>query len=97
MRGVALWFDTELTPEVRFSTHPQGAWTVYGQLFLPLQRPLLLDPRDQLGVTVRAIPAGDNYLWEWSVRRSGTRGAEAVAHNSLAARVIDPRALKRLC
>jgi hypothetical protein len=97
MRGIALWFETELTPEVRFSTRPGEPWTVYGQLFLPLRRPLVLDAGDHLSVTIRAVPAADNYLWQWSVRRSGARGIETTAQNSLAARVIDPRALKRLC
>lgn len=97
MGGIALWFETELTPEVRLSTSPYQRSTVYGQLFLPLRRPLVLDSGDHLVTSMRAIPAGQDYVWEWVVRRTGPRGAETISQNSLAARVIDPGALKPLC
>ena len=94
MGGLALWFEAELTPDVRFSTSPRESSTVYGQLFLPLRRPIDLDDGDQLGVTIRAIPAGADYLWEWSVHGSFAGGTKAITQNSLGARVIDPRVLK---
>jgi len=94
MGGLALWFEMELTPDVRFSTSPRESSSVYGQLFLPLRRPLDLVDGDQLGVTIRAVPAGADYLWEWSVRGSFAGGTTAITQNSLGARVIDPRVLK---
>lgn len=94
MGGLALWFEAELTPHIRFSTSPRESSSVYGQLFLPLRRPLDLGEGDQLSVTLRAVPAGADYLWDWSVRRSSVSGTETIAQNSLAARVIDPGALK---
>ena len=97
MEGIALWFESDLTSDVRFSAHPAEPSSVYGQLFLPLRPALVLEVGDHLDVTIRAIPAGDEYVWEWSARRSGASGTETIAQNSLPARIIDPRALKPLC
>ena len=95
--GVGLWFEAELTPDVRFSTSPREPSSVYGQLFLPLKRPIDFEDGDQLRVAIRAVPAGADYVWQWSAQRSAPRGTETISQNSLAARVIDPRVLERLC
>jgi type I protein arginine methyltransferase len=63
--GIALWFETELCDGIGFSSGPESAVTIYGQLFLPWLEPLSLQENQQIYVDLRADLVGKDYLWRW--------------------------------
>jgi type I protein arginine methyltransferase len=63
--GVMVWFESLLTATVRFSTGPDVPPTVYGRVFLPWSRPLMLSAGDRLSVAIHANLVGGHYVWQW--------------------------------
>jgi protein arginine N-methyltransferase 1 len=64
--GVALWFDSELTSDVRFTNAPGAPETIYGRSFLPLESPVPLRAGDAIGIDLAArLVNDDDYLWRW--------------------------------
>ena len=58
IHGLCVWFDAELGDGIGFSNRPGEPETVFGNGFLPLRRPGLLEPGDQVVVELRAELVG---------------------------------------
>jgi protein arginine N-methyltransferase 1 len=65
VHGIALWFETELCDGIGFSSGPESAVTIYGQLFLPWLEPVSLYAGQQVFVELHANLVGKDYLWRW--------------------------------
>ena len=63
--GFTVWFDTELSHDIGFSTAPGAAETVYGQAFFPWPDPLSLDTGDTVSVSLKAAYVNNDYIWWW--------------------------------
>lgn len=74
--GLCLWFDTELTDGHGFSNAPDKPEMIYGSAFFPLQQPIDIHEADALHIELRAIPAGNRYVWAWNTRVE--RGGEVL-------------------
>lgn len=66
--GLCLWFETELAPNVGFSTGPGQPKSIYGMWMLPLSSPVELDAGDPISLKVRADLVNKDYIWQWETR-----------------------------
>ena len=65
--GVALWFDAVLCDGIGFSNAPQDvSGRVYGQLFLPLTTPVVVEAGDTVTAGLTGVHANGTYVWRWS-------------------------------
>ncbi|MBX3207372.1 MAG: class I SAM-dependent methyltransferase [Labilithrix sp.] len=69
-RGLAVFFDAELCPNVEFTTSP-GHNVVYNRLYLPLLTPVVVAPGDRVTVTLRADDHGQEWAWDTTIEREG--------------------------
>jgi len=63
--GISIWFDATLAEGIGFSTAPGMPELVYGNGFLPLLKPVLLETGDEINVSLQANLVGDDYVWRW--------------------------------
>lgn len=75
--GLSLWFESDLLPGVHLSNAPdQPQNPIYGQSFLPLERPLELGAGDAVDVQLSARRIENSYVWNWTTRHCGPDGHE---------------------
>jgi protein arginine N-methyltransferase 1 len=63
--GFAVWFDSELTDDIRFSNHPAVPRMIYGQGFFPFSQPVEVFENDRVDLKLTAKFVQDNYVWRW--------------------------------
>jgi ribosomal protein L11 methyltransferase PrmA/PRMT5 arginine-N-methyltransferase len=63
--GIGIWFQTQLTGEIGYSTEPDSLETIYGHLFLPWLEPVSLREGEICSVDLRAHLVGTDYIWGW--------------------------------
>jgi len=63
--GFAVWFDSELVDEIRFSNHPAAPRMIYGQGFFPFSQPVEVSEGDRIELRLSANFVQDNYVWRW--------------------------------
>jgi len=76
--GICVWFETELYEEIKFSSHPESAVIMYGQLFLPWLEPLAIEEGQEILVTLHANLVGKDYIWRWETEVSGADSGKKV-------------------
>ena len=75
--GVCLWFETKLFEEIGYSSGPESAGTIYGQLFLPWLEPVAFEKGQKIQLGLHADLVGQDYVWRWETRISaGPKNAE---------------------
>jgi len=70
--GLCLWFETNLFEGIGYSSGPEAAGTVHGQLFLPWVEPVPLEKGQSIQIKLHADPVGQDYTWRWETRISAT-------------------------
>jgi protein arginine N-methyltransferase 1 len=96
--GFAVWFSTELTKEIGFSSEPGSPTRVYSQILVPLRSAIQIHAGERLHVQLSLRLVLDDYIWAWTVRITAADGASerlAVRQNSIADAIIDPAILHR--
>ena len=73
--GLCLWFETQLLDGIGYSSGPGGSTTVYGQRFLPWQRPVTITEGEEIQVELRADLIGQDYVWSWNTTIPAHDGA----------------------
>ena len=63
--GVAVWFDSELAEDIRFSNHPAEAETIYGTGFFPFSQPVEVSEGERITFRLAADMVNDGYVWRW--------------------------------
>jgi SAM-dependent methyltransferase len=63
--GIGIWFQTQLTGDIGYSTEPDSLETIYGHLFLPWLEPVSLREGEICSVDLRAHLVGTDYIWRW--------------------------------
>jgi type I protein arginine methyltransferase len=67
--GFFVWFDAELTDDVRYSAGPEGpSPCVYGAAFFPFTDPVKISAGTSARISIAARFLGDDYVWMWSTR-----------------------------
>ena len=92
LRGLAVWFDTELTQNVGFSNAPGQPKLVYESGLFPLLGDAGVEPGQVLHIGISATPASGDYDWSWTVRVAGQAGETVLEerHHSMLARPLAP-------
>jgi protein arginine N-methyltransferase 1 len=76
--GIGLWFETELTDGIGYSTEPSDTETIYGQIFLPWLEPVRFETGDTCQVDLSAHLVGNDYIWRWETSVPPSRGRAPV-------------------
>ena len=79
--GLCVWFDKELTDDVRFSNAPGEPETIYGQAFFPLREPVAVTAGDSVTMGIEAVLADDDYAWRWRTSFTGADGTLKASHD----------------
>ena len=69
--GIAVWFDSELAEDIRFSNHPSAPEMIYGIGFFPFLRPVELMEGEHVTVRLAADLVDDGYVWRWDTEVPG--------------------------
>lgn len=94
--GLCLWFDAEFAGGVKYSSGPDhGGTPVYGRVFFPWPREVLLVPGETVEVHLDARLIGQDYAWNWETRITGPTQKES-AHFSQSSLLDRPLAAARL-
>jgi hypothetical protein len=95
--GIAVWFQTQLTEDIGFSTGPRMEETVYGQLFLPWLEPVSLREGEICSVDLRAHLVGNDYVWQWetSLPASAERAEIRFVQSSFYGSLFPPSVLQK--
>ena len=73
--GIMLWFESELSADVSFSTGPDGPPLVYGRALLPWPEAMPCEPGTRVTVDLRADYVVDRYVWTWTSAITPPAGA----------------------
>jgi protein arginine N-methyltransferase 1 len=67
--GIIAWFDTQLTPKVRFGTGPDDAPTHWEHLYFPFPEPYVVVPDRELSIEIRppSQPEDEDPTWAWGI------------------------------
>jgi protein arginine N-methyltransferase 1 len=90
--GLLLWFDTELTARIGLSNAPSSPPALYGQMYFPFRDALHLRRGECVALDLRAVLAGADYTWTWSVRDERGRTER---HSTLQSLPLDAGSLAR--
>lgn len=90
--GLLLWFDTELTGRIGLSNAPSAPPALYGQMYFPFRDAFQLRRGECLALDLRAVLAGEDYTWTWSVRDERGRTER---HSTLQSLPLDAESLGR--
>jgi SAM-dependent methyltransferase len=72
--GLVLWFKTELSEGIGFSTGPGARETIYGHVYLPWLEPVELESGEEVKVELHADPVGTDYVWRWETQIAARNG-----------------------
>lgn len=83
VHGLVLWFDSDLYDGVGFATSPADPPTVYGMMFLPIERPASVRTGDRVTGEILARLDDAAYVWSWRLRFGGEgAGATECRHTT---------------
>jgi protein arginine N-methyltransferase 1 len=96
VHGLLLWFDAELAPSNGFSNAPGEPPLIYGQTFMPMERPVDVSPGDPVSVELTANLIDGSYVWGWNTnfRRQGHAETESFRQSTFLGKIISPQSLK---
>jgi protein arginine N-methyltransferase 1 len=94
VHGILVWFETELAPGVGFSNAPGAPEQIYGQAFLPFERPVMLSEGTKATTDISANFIDGDYIWSWTFRATGSDGQRhAFQQSSFKSNIIAPEML----
>src|SRR5260370_40822894 len=77
IHGVCVWFETQLFDGIGYSSGPDGASTIYGQVFLPWLEPVLVVAGEGVGGTLHARLIRRGFILRWGKGDLGGSGPRA--------------------
>ena len=92
--GLAVWFEATVHEDISYQTAPGWA-LAYARCFLPLLRPVRLNERDTLRVTLRAGTRGDRWAWDTQRIEAGGIAGEPQRQATFLGAPTAPHALLR--
>jgi len=78
VHGFTVWFATKLYENVGFCTEPGTRESVYGQIFLPLLKPVEMLAGEEVQAGLHADLVGMDYVWRWDFEVAARPGRDAV-------------------
>jgi protein arginine N-methyltransferase 1 len=64
-RGIVVWFVSELVPGISFNNAPSEPEVIYGSLYLPLSKEVVVDEQCTFNVELWAKHRSGDYQWNW--------------------------------
>jgi protein arginine N-methyltransferase 1 len=97
VHGVCVWFETQLFDGIGYSSGPDGASTIYGQIFLPWLEAVQIKQGQEICVGLRADLIGGDYIWRWETEICGGsgHGARHFKQSTFQGANFTPQALRR--
>jgi protein arginine N-methyltransferase 1 len=77
--GICLWFETQLFEDIGYSSGPDGAATIYRQIFLPWLEAVKVADGQKIEVQLQADLVASDYIWRWETTIYGN-GSEVERH-----------------
>jgi type I protein arginine methyltransferase len=77
--GICLWFETQLFEDISYSSGPDGAATIYRQMFLPWLEAVRVTEGQEIEVQLQADLVASDYIWRWDTKIYGS-GARVERH-----------------
>jgi len=77
--GICLWFETILFEDIGYSSGPDGAVTIYRQMFLPWLEGVRVTVGQKIEVQLQADLVASDYIWRWETKIYGN-GTEVERH-----------------
>jgi protein arginine N-methyltransferase 1 len=95
--GLGVWFQTQLTGDIGYSSEPRTQESVYGHVFLPWLEPVSLREGETCSVTLRAHLVGNDYVWQWETNlpASGDRAEIRFVQSSFYGSLFPPSVLQK--
>jgi protein arginine N-methyltransferase 1 len=95
--GLGVWFQTQLTGDIGYSSEPRTQESVYGHVFLPWLEPVSLREGETCSVTLRAHLVGNDYVWQWetNLAASGDRAEIRFVQSSFYGSLFPPSVLQK--
>jgi len=69
--GICLWFETQLFEDIGYSSGPDGAATIYRQMFLPWLDAVRVTHGQTIEVRLQADLVASDYIWRWETKIYG--------------------------
>jgi len=97
VHGFAVWFETKLLGEIGFCTEPGSTNNVYGQVFLPLLKPVEVVEGEEICAGLHADLIGTDYIWRWEFEAPARPGRDVVCyrHSTFQGGGITPSSLRK--
>lgn len=95
VHGLHVWFDAEIAEGLGYSNAPGEPPLVYGQTFLPLAKPVKVQPGDGITARIRLPLVNGSYIWNWDWRVCRADGGEPspwTRQSSFLASLTSPKA-----
>ncbi|HWW18493.1 MAG TPA: 50S ribosomal protein L11 methyltransferase [Candidatus Saccharimonadales bacterium] len=70
--GICLWFETQLYEDIGYSSGPDGAAAIYGQMFLPWLEAVKVTEGQKIEVQLQADLVASDYIWRWDTKIYGS-------------------------
>ncbi|MBI2677668.1 MAG: 50S ribosomal protein L11 methyltransferase [Candidatus Koribacter versatilis] len=95
--GFALWFDSVLFDDVRFTSAPWEPELIYGSGFFPWSEPVPIQTGDSITIHLAADLVGDGYVFRWNtqVTDPGGRSKATFRQSTLFGAPLSPERLQR--
>ncbi|MEO4040781.1 50S ribosomal protein L11 methyltransferase [Hoeflea sp. CAU 1731] len=96
--GFCLWFDSELTDSIGFSSAPGQPELIYGQAFFPFEDAISMQKGDEIEISMKANLIDNDYVysWNWQVRsRDDKAAARSGRQSTFLSNLLTRSALER--
>ena len=74
MHGLYIWFDGDMGDGIGFSNAPDKKELIYGRAFLPLERPVDVNPGDTLSARISVVRIGAEFIFRWNTHIENGHG-----------------------
>jgi protein arginine N-methyltransferase 1 len=96
LHGVGGWFSAQLSPSVTLTSSPLAPQRMARRnIFLPIDRPVSLEPGDRVAVRIRIRPEEVFLSWDVTIERTG-EPARRYRHSTLKGMLIARDQLRRM-
>ena len=77
--GLVVWFETQLTDDIGYSTGPSSHLPTYGRQLFPFAHVAGIQSGQSVGISLHANFVQDDWMWEWALETE----SQSVTHSTL--------------
>lgn len=98
-RGIVTWFASELIPGISINNAPSEPEVIYGSLYLPLSKEIVVEENCTFSIDMCAIHKSGDYQWSWRTQireKDSGRIREELEQSEFLATPLDRNDLRRV-